>query len=134
MKHDWFASRHLMYRRVKVLADTCPFWRLLVLLFWISGDISSGFSKPEWILPYLLFCGSRCNVHSLRSTSGATHASLLAASSAASHFPTCISRGRTWLGFERAITWTEDERTTIVCLRPGFKRTLCFTLFGAKGA
>ena len=40
---------------------------------------------------------------SLRFTSGATHADLLAAGSAAGHFPTCISRGGTWLGFERVI-------------------------------
>ena len=29
-------------------------------------------SKPEWVLPYSLFCRGECNVHSLRSTSGAT--------------------------------------------------------------
>ena len=34
-------------------------WRLL----WVS--------KPEWVLPYS-HCGGECNVHSLRSTSGAT--------------------------------------------------------------
>ena len=43
-------------------------WRLL----WVS--------KPEWVLSYSLFCGGECNVHSPRSTSGATHAHLLAAS------------------------------------------------------
>ena len=32
-------------------------------LFWVS--------KPEWVLPYS-HCGGECNVHSLRSTSGAT--------------------------------------------------------------
>ena len=35
--------------------------------------------KPEWVLPYSLFCRSECNVHSPRSTSGATLADLLAA-------------------------------------------------------
>ena len=30
------------------------------------------------------------------------------------HFPTCMCRGGTWLGFERAIARTEDERATIV--------------------
>ena len=29
-------------------------------------------SKPEWVLPYS-HCGGKCNVHFLRSTSGATH-------------------------------------------------------------
>ena len=33
---------------------------------------------------------------------------------AASHFPTCMCRGGTWLRFECAIARTEDERATIV--------------------
>ena len=70
--------------------------------------------KPEWVLPYSLFYGGKCNVHCPRFTSGATHADLLAAGSAAGHFPTCISRGGTRLGFEWAITWTEDKSATIV--------------------
>ena len=61
-----------------------------------------------------IFCGGECNVHSPRFTSGATLADLLVASSAAGHFPTCISRGGTWLRFERATAQTEDERATIV--------------------
>ena len=72
-------------------------------------------SKSEWVLAYsLFFCWGKHNVHSPKSTSGATCTNLLAASSTASHFPTCINRGGTWLGFEQAITQTEDERTTIV--------------------
>ena len=61
----------------------------LVPLFWISGDISSGFQSQSGfclILPYLPFV----EVHSLR------------------------SRGGTLLGFEQAITRTEDVCTTIV--------------------
>ena len=54
------------------------------------------------------------NVHSPKFTSGATLADLLAAGSAVSHFPTCISIGGTWLGFEWVITRTEDEHTTVV--------------------
>ena len=65
-------------------------------------------------MPYLLFCGGECYVHSLKSTSGATPANNLMASIAAGHFPTCISRGGTWIGFNWAITCTEDERATIV--------------------
>ena len=34
---------------------TCSFLGPLVSLFWISGDICSGGSKPEWVLPYSLF-------------------------------------------------------------------------------
>ena len=89
---------------------------LLVKVF--GGHISCGghwVSKPQWVLPYSLFlCGGECNVHSLRSTSGATHADLLKASSTAGHFPTCIGRCGTWLRFEWAITQTEDECATIV--------------------
>ena len=75
-----------------------PFWGPMVPLFWIPRDI----------LPYWLFYGGECNVHSLRSTFGAKHADLLVAGSTASQFPTCISR------FEWAITQTEEERSTIV--------------------
>ena len=32
----------------------------------------------------------------------------------ACHFPTCMGRGGTWLGFERAIARTDDEPATIV--------------------
>ena len=39
------------------------------------------------------FLGGECNVYSPRSTSGATHADLLAAGSAGGHLATCISRG-----------------------------------------
>ena len=51
------------------------FW---VPLFWISGDVSSGFQSQSG-LPYS-HCGGERNVRSLRSTSGATLADLLAAS------------------------------------------------------
>ena len=60
----------------KFLADTCPFLVPLVPLFWISGDISSGFQSQSG-LPYL-HCGGERNVYSPRSTSGATLADLLA--------------------------------------------------------
>ena len=49
----------------------------LVPLFWISGDVSSGFQSQSG-LPYS-HCGGKHNVCSLRSTSGATLADLLAA-------------------------------------------------------
>ena len=61
----------------KFLADTCPFLGPLVPLFWISGDVSFGFQSQSG-LPYS-HCGGECNVHSPRSTSGATLADLLVA-------------------------------------------------------
>ena len=53
---------------------------LLVPLFWISGDLSSGFQSQSGFCLIHFFCGGNCNVHSQRSTSGATCADLLAAS------------------------------------------------------
>ena len=53
------------------------FWGPLVPLFWISGDVSSGF-QSQIGLPYLHCRGER-NVHSARSTSGATLANLYTA-------------------------------------------------------
>ena len=55
----------------------CPILGPLVPLFWMSSDVSSGFQSQSG-LPYS-HCGGKHNVHSLRSTSGATHADLLAA-------------------------------------------------------
>ena len=55
---------------LKFLADTCPFLGPLVPLFWISGDVSSGFQSSG--LPYSHCRGER-KVRSPRSTSGATH-------------------------------------------------------------
>ena len=54
------------------LADTytCPILGPLIPLFWISGDVSSGFQSQSG-LPYS-HCGGERNVRSLRSTSGAT--------------------------------------------------------------
>ena len=49
----------------------------LVPLFWISDDVSSGFQSQSG-LPYS-HCGGKHNICSLRSTSGATLANLLAA-------------------------------------------------------
>ena len=52
----------------------------LVPLFWISGDVSSGFqSQSGFCLIRYFFCGGECNVHSPRFTSGATLANLLVA-------------------------------------------------------
>ena len=76
-------------------------WRLL----WVS--------KAEWVLPYSHLAEVYI-ICSLRSTSGATCADLLAASSTACHFPTCISRGGTWLRFKQMTIRTEAEHATIV--------------------
>ena len=68
------------------------FFGALVTPFWISGDISSGVqSQSEFCL--IRFSGSKCNVHSPRSTSGATLADLLAAGAqpvTSPHACTCV--------------------------------------------
>ena len=51
----------------------------LVPLFWISGDVSSGFQSQSGFCLIRYFCGGECNVHSPRFTSGATLADLLTA-------------------------------------------------------
>ena len=63
----------------KFLADTCLILGPLVPLFWISGDVSSGFQSQSGFCLICYFCGGECNVHSPRFTSGATLADLLAA-------------------------------------------------------
>ena len=55
------------------------FWGPLVPLFWISGDVSSGFQSQSGFCLIRYFCRGECNVHSPRFTSGATLADLLAA-------------------------------------------------------
>ena len=55
------------------------FWGPLVPLFWISGDVSSGFQSQSGFFLIHYFCGGECNVHSPRFTSGATLADHLAA-------------------------------------------------------
>ena len=55
-----------------------PFLGPLVPLFWNSGDVSSWFqSQSGFCLIHFFFCRGDCNVHSPRSTSGATSADLL---------------------------------------------------------
>ena len=51
---------------------TCPILGPLVLLFWVSNDVSSGFqSQNRFCLIH--FCRGECNVHYLRFTPGATY-------------------------------------------------------------
>ena len=65
----------------------CPILRLLVPLFWISGDVSSGFQSQSGFCLICMFYRGKCNVHSLASTSGTTPAGLWTTSITASHAP-----------------------------------------------
>ena len=69
----------------------CPIFGPLVPLFCISSHDSSGFQSQSG-LPYS-HCRGKCNVHSLKSTSGATPADLLMAGIAASPVHTDCCRG-----------------------------------------
>ena len=114
---SWFyISWHLTTRHhfFLNLRDTCPFLGPLVPLFRIYCDVSCGFQSQSgfcliriveanvWYIPWdppLVFY----------------IANHLAVSNAPSHFPTCISRGGTWLRFERAITWDRRRNTLPLC-------------------
>ena len=58
----------------------------LIVLFWASGDVFSGFQRwVEWVALFILGRGI-CNIHSLRITPGVKPADLLMASMAAGRF------------------------------------------------
>ena len=63
--------------------DICPFLGPLIPLFWISGDVFSWFESQSGFCLICFFCRGKCNVHSQRSTSGATHANRLVTSTCA---------------------------------------------------
>ena len=104
----------------------------LVPLFWISGDVSAGFQSPEYVLPYSLFCGFKCYVHSLRSTSAATHANLLMASTQpVTSLHACAEVG---LGLDsNGQSLRQKTNALPLCQRPGFyfnflSHVTCFLL------
>ena len=72
-----------------------------------------GFESRVGSALFVFFCGGGYNVHSLRSTSGATHTE---AHRAASHYPTCISRDGTWLGIR---TGNHEHATIVSATRLG---------------
>ena len=103
---------------LKFLADTCPFLGPLVPLFWISGDVSSGFQSQSGFCLIRYFCGGECNVHSPRFTSGATLANLLAAGAQPVTSPhACAEVG---LGSVSNVQSHEQKTNALpLCQRPG---------------
>ena len=103
---------------LKFLADTCPFLGPLVPLFWISGDVSSGFQSQSGFCLIRYFCGGECNVHSPRFTSGATLADLLAAGAQLVTSPhACAEVG---LGSDSNVQPHEQKTNALpLCQRPG---------------
>ena len=98
---------------LKFLVDTCPFLGPLVPLFWISGDVSSGFQSQSGFCLIGYFCIGECNIHSLRFTSGATLADLLAASTQLVTSPLHVQR---WdLAQIRTYNHTDRGRTRYHC-------------------
>ena len=103
---------------LKFLADTCPFLGPLVPLFWISGDVSSGFQSQSGFCLIRYFCGGECNVHSPRFTSGATLADLLVAGAQPVTSPhACAEVG---LGSVSNMQSHEQKTNALpLCQRPG---------------
>ena len=108
------------------MADTCPFLGPLVPLFWISGDVSSGFQSQSGFCLIRYFCGGECNVHSPRFTSGATLADVLAAGAQPVTSPhACAEVG---LGSVSNVRSHEQKTNALpLCQRPGFSLILCET-------
>ena len=111
----------------KFLADTCPFLGPLVPLFWISGDVSSGFQSQSGFCLIRYFCAGECNVHSPRFTSGATLADLLAAGTQPITSPhACAEVG---LGSDSNVQPHEQKMNALpLCQRPGSTKTYCYIL------
>ena len=103
---------------LKFLVDTCPFLGPLVPLFWISGDVSSGFQSQSGFCLICYFCGGECNVHSPRLTSGATLTDLLVAGAQPVTSPhTCAEVG---LGSHSNVQPHEQKTNALpLCQWPG---------------
>ena len=84
-------------------------------LFWISGDVSSGFQSQSGFCLIRYFGGGECNVHSPRFTSGATLADLLAAGAQPVTSPHACAEVWTWLSIQTCNrTNRSTNRATIV--------------------
>ena len=114
-----FTPNFFFFFFLKFLADTCPFWGPLVPLFWISGNVSSGFQSQSGFCLIHYFCGGKCNVHSPRFTSVATLADLLAAGAQPVTSPhACAEVG---LGSDSNVQPHEQKTNALpLCQRPGF--------------
>ena len=114
-----WGTDQLFFFFLKFLADTCPFLGPLVPLFWISGDVSSGFQSQSGFCLIHYFCGGECNVHSPRFGSGATLADLLVAGAQLVTSPhACAEVG---LGSVSNVRSHEQKMNALpLCQRPGF--------------
>ena len=92
----------------------CPILGPLVPLFWISGDVSSGFQSQSGFCLIHLFCGGECNVHSPKIHLWCYSCLPLDDQHRSQSLPHMHQLGGSWLRFEQATTRTEDERATIV--------------------
>ena len=99
----------------------CPILGPLVPLFWISGNVSSGFQSQSG-LPYL-HCRGKRNACSLRSASGATCADLLAAGLPPVLSPHTVEEVRLsgfklvlseYLWVRRSTNWAQPGRANII--------------------
>ena len=98
-------------------------------LFWISGDVSSGFQSQSR-LPYS-HCGGKRNVHSPRSTSGATIADLLTVSIVGCQPGSYLAQGYycvAAVSLKPAINTSWVLRTNHAATRPGLGGGIGFFL------
>ena len=104
----------------KVFGGHMSFFGPLVPLFWISGDVSSGFQSQSGFCLIRYFCGGGCNVHSPRFTIGATLADLLVAGMQLVTSPhACAEVG---LGSDSNVQSHEQKTNALpLCKRPGFQ-------------
>ena len=71
-------TNHSFFKKKKVFGGHMSFLGATGTPVWIYGDVSFGVQSQSGFC-LICFCRGKCNVHSLRSTSGATLANLLAA-------------------------------------------------------
>ena len=93
------------------LAD--PFWDHWYPCFGFLVTTALGF-KDRVGSALFTFCRGKCNVDSLRSTSGDRHADLLVAVIAVSHFPTCLCRGGTQIRMDTRCTRYHCARVILI--------------------
>ena len=103
--------------KIKFLADTCPFWGHWYPCFGFLVTSPVGF-KVRVGFTLFTFCGGKCNVHSLRSTSVAILTNLLAAGAqtvTSSHACAEVGLG----SYSNGQSPGQKTNVLPLCLRPG---------------
>ena len=113
-------SRHLFFKK-KYFGERESFLPLIPL-FWTSGDVSSGFqSQSRFCLIHTWQRHTSNITHSLRFTSGATPADLLAASMATEPISSTYLQRHWWESNGRPLTPWANAQPTELCRLGNFK-------------